>query len=151
MSQFFTSGGQSIGASALASVLPMNIQDWFPFGLTGSNSLKSKGFSRVFSNTTVQKHQFFGAQPSLWPSSHIHTCLLDKPQLWPYGPGLFTHWGPADHSHGVLTKGTCNPRLAGVSGDCVLPHLRGSKLCAEGDHIHKTKKKGRIHASATCV
>ena len=65
MSQLFTSGGQSIGASALASVLPMNIQDWFPFGLTGSNSLKSKGLSRVFSNTTVQKHQFFVIQLSL--------------------------------------------------------------------------------------
>ena len=84
MSQFFTSGGQSIGASALASVLPMNIQDWFPFGLTGSNSLKSKGFSRVFSNTTVQKHQFFSTQLSLWSNSHIYTWLLEKPQLWLY-------------------------------------------------------------------
>ena len=61
MSQFFTSGGTSIGASALASVLPMNIQDWFPWGLTGLISLQSKGFSRIFSNTTVQKWQFFGA------------------------------------------------------------------------------------------
>ena len=61
MSQFFTSGGQSIGVSASASVLPMNIQDWFPLGLTGLVSLQSKGLSRVFSNTTVQKHQFFGA------------------------------------------------------------------------------------------
>ena len=64
MSQFFTSGGQSIGASASASVLPMSIQDWFPLGLTGWISLQSKGLSRVFSNTTVQKHQFFNAQPS---------------------------------------------------------------------------------------
>ena len=63
-SQFFTSGGRSIGASALASVLPMNIQDWFPLGLTGWISLQSKGLSRVFSNTTVQKHQFFRAQVS---------------------------------------------------------------------------------------
>ena len=61
MSQFFTSGGQSIRVSASASVLPMNIQDWFPLGLTGWISLQSKGLSRVFSNTTVQKHQFFGA------------------------------------------------------------------------------------------
>ena len=61
MSQFFTSGGQSIGVSASASVLPMNIQDWFPLGWTGWISLQSKGLSRVFSNTTVQKHQFFGA------------------------------------------------------------------------------------------
>ena len=67
MSQLFTWGGQSIGASALASVLPINIQDWFPLGLTGLISLQSKGLSRVFSNTTVQKHQFFGALcPSLY-------------------------------------------------------------------------------------
>ena len=64
MSQFFTSGGQSIGVSASASVLPMNIQDWSPSGWTGLLSLTSKGLSRVFSNTTVQKHQFFGAQLS---------------------------------------------------------------------------------------
>ena len=65
MSQLFTSGRQSIGVAALTSVLPMNIQDWFPLGLTGWISLQSKGLSRVFSNTTVQKHQFFGAQLSL--------------------------------------------------------------------------------------
>ena len=65
MSQLFASGGQSIGVSASASVLPMNIQDWYPLGWTGWISLPSKGFSRVFSNTTVQKHQFFGAQLSL--------------------------------------------------------------------------------------
>ena len=65
MSQVFTSGGQSIGISSSASILPMNIQDWFPLGWTGWISLQSKGLSRVFSNTTVQKHQFFGAQLSL--------------------------------------------------------------------------------------
>ena len=65
MTWFFTSGGQNIGVSATVSVLPMNIQDWFPLGLTGWISLQSKGLSRVFSNITVQKHQFFGAQPSL--------------------------------------------------------------------------------------
>ena len=65
MSQFFVSGGQSIGVSASASVLQMNIQDWFPLGWTGWILLQSKGLSRVFSNTTVQKHQFFGAQLSL--------------------------------------------------------------------------------------
>ena len=65
MSQFLASGGQSIGASALASVLPMNNQDWSPLGLTGLISLQSKGLSRVFSNTTVQEHQFFGTQLSL--------------------------------------------------------------------------------------
>jgi len=79
MSQFFASGGQSIGASALASVLPMNIQDWSPLGWTGWITLQSKGHSRVFSNTTVQKHQFFSTQPSLWSNSHIHTWLLEKP------------------------------------------------------------------------
>ena len=75
ISQLFTSGGQSIGASA--SVLPMNIQNWFPFGLTGLVSLLSKGLSRVFSSTTIQKHQVF-AQPSLWSNSHSHTWLLEK-------------------------------------------------------------------------
>ena len=65
MSQFFTSGGQSIEVSASASVLPRNIQDWFPLGWRGWISLQSKGLSRVFFNTTVQKHQFFGAQGSL--------------------------------------------------------------------------------------
>ena len=81
VSQFFASGGQSIGASASASasVFPMNIQDWSPLGLTGLISLQSKGLSRVFSSTTVQKHQFFGNQLSLWSNSHIHTWLLEKP------------------------------------------------------------------------
>ena len=77
MSQFFTSGGQSIGVSV--SVLPMNIQDLFPLGLTGWISLQSKGLSRVFSNNIVQMHQFFGAQLSLWSNSPIHTWLLEKP------------------------------------------------------------------------
>ena len=72
---FFASGSQSIGPSASASVLPINIQDWFPLGLTGL-ILLSKGFSRVFSNTTVEKRRFFGAQLSLWSDSHIHTWLL---------------------------------------------------------------------------
>ena len=79
MSQFFASGGQNIGASASASVLPMNIQDCFPLGLTGWISLQSKGLSRVFSTTTVQKHQFFSAQLSLWSNTRIHTWLLEKP------------------------------------------------------------------------
>ena len=79
MSQLIASGGQSIGASASTPVLPMNIQDWFPLGLAYLISLQSKGLSRVFSNTTVQKHQFFGTQPSLWSNSHIYTWLLEKP------------------------------------------------------------------------
>ena len=78
MSQLFASGGQSIGASASASVLPVNIQDWFPWGLTGWISLQSKGLSRVFSSTTVQKHQLFSTQFSLWSNSHIQTWLLEK-------------------------------------------------------------------------
>ena len=77
MSQLFTSHGQSIGASTSALVLPMNIHGWFPLGLTGLISFQSKGLSRVFSNTTIQKHQFINAQPSLWSSSHIWTWLLD--------------------------------------------------------------------------
>ena len=72
MSQFFTLGDQSIGASASASVFPMNIQDWFLLGLAGLISLLSKELSRVFSNTTVQKHQFFGAQLSLWSNSYLY-------------------------------------------------------------------------------
>ena len=79
MSQFFASGGQSVGVSASASVLPGNIQNWFPLGLTGWISLQSKGLSRVFSNTTVKKHQFFSAQLSLWSNSHIHTWPLEIP------------------------------------------------------------------------
>ena len=72
MSQVFASSGQSTGASASASVLPMNIQDWFPLGETGLIFLQSKGLSRVFSNTTVQKHQFLDTQLTLWSNSHTH-------------------------------------------------------------------------------
>ena len=79
VSWLFASGGQSIRASASASVLPVNIQGWFSLGLSGFISLQSKGFSRVFSSTSVQKHQFFGAQPSLWSNSHICTWQLEKP------------------------------------------------------------------------
>ena len=83
VSWLFPSGGQSIGASVSASVLPVNIQGWFPLALTGLISLQSKGLSRAFSNTAVQMHQFFGAQPPLWSNSHIHTRLLET--LWLYG------------------------------------------------------------------
>ena len=82
VSQFFASGGQRIGASASASIFQMNIQGWFPLGFTGLISLLSKGLSRVFSSTTVRKHQFFGIQPSLWSNSHIHSWPLEKPKLW---------------------------------------------------------------------
>ena len=79
MSQFFASGGLNIGVSASASVLPTNIQDWFPLGWTVWISLQSRRPSRVFSNTTVQKHQFFSAQLSSQSNSHIHTWPLEKP------------------------------------------------------------------------
>ena len=85
MSQLFASVGQSIGVSASASVLPKNIQDWFPLGRTGLISLQSKGLWIVFSNTTIQKHKFFSAQPFLWSISHICTWLLEKSSLWLYG------------------------------------------------------------------
>ena len=77
VSQLFVSGGQSIGVCASVSVLPVNIQDWFPLGLTGLISLQSKGLSKVFSSTTIQKYQFFNAQFSLWSNSYIH--------IWPLG------------------------------------------------------------------
>ena len=86
MSWLFTSGGQSIGASASASVLPMNIQSWFLLGLNGLISLLSKGLSRVFSSTTLQKHQFFCTQPSLWSNFHTCTWLIEKTHLWLYAP-----------------------------------------------------------------
>ena len=79
MSQLLAWGGQSIGVSALASVLPMNTQDWSPLGWTGWISLQSKAPSRVFFNTTVQKHQFFSTQLSSQSNSHIHTWPLEKP------------------------------------------------------------------------
>ena len=79
MSQLFAWGGQSTGVAALVSFLPKKSQGWSPLGWTGWISLQSKGFSRVFLNTTVQKHQFFGAQLSLWSNSHIHTWPLEKP------------------------------------------------------------------------
>ena len=79
MSQLFAWGGQNTGVSALASFLPKNTQDWSPLEWTGWITLQSKGLSRVFSNTTVQKHQFFGAQPSSQSNSHIHTWPQEKP------------------------------------------------------------------------
>ena len=78
MSQLFSTGGQSIGSSASTSVLPVNIQSWFLLGLIGFISLLSKGLSRVFSSTTIEKHQFFSSQPYLWSNSYICTWLLEK-------------------------------------------------------------------------
>ena len=91
MSQLFASGSQSIGASASASVLPINIQGWFPLGLTGLISLQSKGLSKVFSSTTVQKHQFFDAQPYLWSNSHILTDYW-KNHSFDYVFHIRIHW-----------------------------------------------------------
>ena len=84
MSQLFAWGGQSTGVSALASFLPKKSQGWSPSEWTGWISLQSKGLSRVFSNTAVQKHQFFGAQPFLWSSSHFCTWLLEKNHSFEY-------------------------------------------------------------------
>ena len=81
VSHLFASCGQSIGASASALVFPMNIQGWFPLGLTGLMSMQSKGLLRVFPSTTVWKHQYFGAQLSLWSNSHTGTWLLEKSAL----------------------------------------------------------------------
>ena len=84
--QLFTSGSQSIRASPSALGILMSIQGCFPLGLTGLIFFLSKGLSRVFFNTIIQKHQFFGAWPSLWSNSHVCTWLLEKPYLWLYGP-----------------------------------------------------------------
>ena len=86
MSHLFSWGGQSTGLSALASFLPKKSQGWSPSEWTGWISLQSKGLSRVFSNTTVQKHQFFSTQPSSQSNSHIHTWPLEKPYPWLDGP-----------------------------------------------------------------
>ena len=88
VSRLFASGGQSIGASAW--VPPMNIQDWFSLGLTGLISLQSKGLSRVFSNTTVQKHKFFDTQLSLWSNSHIHTWKTIALTRWTFVSKVMT-------------------------------------------------------------
>ena len=87
-SQFFTSGGISFGVSVSTSVLPMNIQDWSPLGWPAWIAFQSKQFSRVYFDTTVQKHQFLGTQLSLYSNSHIHMWLLEKPWLWLDGPLL---------------------------------------------------------------
>ena len=104
MSRLFASGGQSIRASASASVLPMNTQDWSPLGWTGLVSLQSKGLSRVFSNTTVQRHQFFGTQPFLLSSFHICMWLLEKPYLWLYG--TLGPKSPQSHKKPDMTEAT---------------------------------------------
>ena len=100
-SWLFASGAQSIGASV--AVLPMSIQGWFPLEFAGL-ILQSKRLSRVFFSITDQKHQFFGAQPSLWSNSHIHTWLLGKPYLWLYGP-LSANYRPLSIEGPIYTVG----------------------------------------------
>ena len=90
LSWLFTSAGQNTGASASASVLPMGIQGWFPLGSNGLISLQSKGLSRVFASSTVRRHQFFDALPSLWSNSHNHMRSLRRPQPWLYGSFCFS-------------------------------------------------------------
>ena len=131
MSQFFASGGQSIGASA--SVLPMNIQDWFPLGVTGWISLQSKGLSRVFSNTTVQKHQFFGTQPSLWSNPHIHTWQ-EKP--WKLHMSLYCLGWPCSATKSIFRQLGCTmPKLFRVS------HLSLHKDSNINNKIHPSKEE----------
>ena len=123
MSRFFTSGGPSIGVSASASVLSMNIQDWSPLGWAGWISLQSKGLSRVFSNTTVQKHQFFGAQPSLWPNSHIYPYMTTGKAIaltiWTFvGKGMSLLFNTLSRLEVLVSQSCltlCNPM------DCSLP------------------------------
>ena len=91
VSWLFASGGQSIRASASIPVLPMNIEHWFPLGLTDLISLQSKELLTVFNSTTIWKHWIFCTQPSLWSNTYIHTWLLGKPQLWLSGP-LLAKW-----------------------------------------------------------
>ena len=117
-SWLFASGGQSIRASATASVLRMNIYCWFPLGLTGLISLLPKWLSRVFSSTTIWKHQLFGAQPSLWSNSHICTWVLGKPWLW------HIYFVLRANLHGLFSlPASCSPRIrlwrAGAARTCV--------------------------------
>ena len=108
VSQFFASGGQSIGSSASASVLPMNIQGWFPLGWTGWISLQSKGLSRVFSNTTVQKHQFFSAQFS----SVAQSCPTLQPHEWQHARPPGPSPTPGACSNSCPSSRWCHPNIS---------------------------------------
>ena len=107
MSQLFIWGGQSTGVSALASFLPKKSQGWSPSEWTGWISLQSKGLSKVFSNTTVQKHQFFGAQLSSQSNAHIHTWLLEKPNYKLYL---------------ILSADSCHPPWLSPTQECAFPN-----------------------------
>ena len=114
-SGLFASSGQSIGASASASFLPLNIQDWFPLGLTGLISLLSKGLSRVFSNTTVQQHQFFSAQPSLWSNSFFF--FLKMSLAYSHSPSSPSALRASSSPGGAQGPGG----LSGSPGETLLP------------------------------
>ena len=117
--QLFVSGGQSIAASASSSVPPMNIKHWFHLELTGVIPLLSKEFLRDFSNNTVQKHQFFSAQPSLWSNSHIHTWPQEKPEPWLEWGGLKNiEWWWGVTSRGSLYIGSGYKKLARAGEAC---------------------------------
>ena len=122
MSQFFASLGQSIGVSASASVLPMNIQGWSPLGWTGLISLQSKGLSRVFSSTTIQKHQFFSNKPYLWSNSHICTTRNYFVPLFP--SHALTNGQKPEAQRGDVSK------LTEFSHDCEssAPHIKQPSL-----------------------
>ena len=147
VSQFFASGGQSTGVSASASVLPMNTQDWFPLGRTGWISLQSKGLSRVFSNTTVQKHQFFSAQLSLRPNSHIKT----NKTLCAPGPGERSsyptrHWPRvARECPGVSSRGVGGWWLLQGWGHWVGQCVQGTfwRRCHYLHHLHHSLISGQ--------
>ena len=136
MSPLFPSGSQSIGASASASVLPVNIQGWFPLGLIGLISLLSVGLSRVFSSTTVGKHQFFVAQPSLQSNSHIYNLIYCSPNVTHYArhPGLkqnetslLPSEGLQNHGRSINTKLLCD-RKRTTYMDAEVPSLRVNAL-----------------------
>ena len=116
VSHFFPSGGQSIGVSASASVLPMNIQDWFPLGWTGWISLQSQGLSRVFSNTTFQKHRFFSAQLSLWSNSV--TCNRNHHGWWDGEP-----WGSTGCENRILSPNRWRVYQRNDFDSCIFPYL----------------------------
>ena len=119
ISQLFAWSGHSTGVSSLASFLPKNTRDWYPLGWTGWMSLQSKGLSRVFSNTTVQNHQLFGAQPSSQSTSHIHTWPLEKP-----GQGRRL-WVPGCDGAGAAERSYHTPEVRG-GGLEEQPHIQGA-------------------------
>ena len=174
INQFFASGCQSVGVSVSASVLPMNIQDWFALGFTGLISLQSKGLSRVFSNTTVQKHQFFSTQLSLWSNSHISQLLLGwllfkKKKRQQMLTGMWRNWNPSTSwwdgmvFNILLNLLACYPWISasvatcyflqgklGIPQGCIILHLQGQKLSSPwvfDKELATTSLAGRIQIS----